>query len=158
MMKGINMLKRLEQFVRRMLFIYFLITVFTLCGLARLSIKGYIEVAGIYAGIIVGLVGGIFELINLGRSARKHEFTIVARHPKMTLVVSFIIIPIVTVSTVLILLRLKHYFPQINQTNERNICITFLGVALAVYFVISTVGVYWLERRYGEKFYLGRGR
>ena len=154
-MKGINMLKRLEQFVRRMLFIYFLITVFTLCGLARLSIKGYIEVAGIYAGIIVGLVGGIFELINLGRSARKHEFTIVARHPKMTLVVSFIIIPIVTVSTVLILLRLKHYFPQINWGN---IWITFLAVALFVCSLIYMVGVYRLERRYGEKFYLRRGR
>ncbi|RLG24213.1 hypothetical protein DRN85_08025 [Methanosarcinales archaeon] len=114
-----------------------------------------IHVAGIYAGIIVGLVGGIFTLIHLGRRARKHEFTIVARHPKMTLVVFFIIIPIVTVSTVLILLRLKHYFPQINWGN---IWITFLVVALFVCSLIYMVGVHWLERRYGEKFYLRRGR
>ena len=121
-----------------------------------LAIKGdVIHAAGICAGIIVGLAGAIFTLIHLVRRARKHEFTIVARHPKMTLVVFFIIIPIVTISAVLILLRLKHYFPQINWAN---IWITFMVVALAVYSLIYMVGVYRLERRYGEKFYLRRGR
>jgi len=77
----------------------------------------------------------------------------------MTFVVMFfIIIPIITVSAVLILLILKHYFPQINQINWANVWVTFAVVTLAVYSVIDTVGVYWLERRYGEKFYLRRGR
>ena len=120
-----------------------------------LVIKGnMIHVAGIYAGIIVGLVGAIFMLIQLGRRARKHEFTIVSRNPKMArVVIFFIIIPIVTVSAALILLILKYYFAHINWGN---IWITFVVVALVVGPLISTVGVYWLERRYGEKFYLAR--
>ena len=74
----------------------------------------------------------------------------------MTVVVMFfIIIPIVTVFAALILLRLKHYFPQINWAN---IWITFVVVALAVYSLIYMVGVYQLERRYDEKFYLRRRR
>ena len=150
------MLKHLEKFVRRMLFIYFLITVFTLYALAKLIIKSNIAVVGIYPGVIGGVVGGIFDCIYLVRRARKHAFTLVPRHPKMTLVVMFfIIVPIVTVSTAPIILRLKHCFPQIDGAN---VWVTFMLVAIAVYFVISTVGMYWLERRYGEKFYLGKGR
>ena len=140
----------------RLILSNFLVTAFSFYCLV-LCIKGnVIHVAGIYTGIIVGLAGGIFTLINLGRRARKHEFTIVARNPKMTVVVMFfIIIPIVTVFAALILLRLKHYFPQINWAN---IWITFVVVALAVYSLIYMVGVYQLERRYDEKFYLRRRR
>ena len=67
-MEGINM---------RLILSNFLVTAFSFYCLV-LCIKGnVIHVAGIYTGIIVGLAGGIFTLINLGRRARKHEFTIV---------------------------------------------------------------------------------
>jgi hypothetical protein len=145
--KGIKMRLLLSNFLATAFSFYFLL----------LAIKGdVIHVAGICAGIIVGFLGAIFTLVHLERRARKQKFTIVARNPKMrVLVMFFIIIPIVTVFAVLILLRLKHNFPQINWAN---IWITFLVVALAVYSLIYMVGLYRLERRYGKKFYLVRGR
>ncbi len=113
-----------------------------------------IHVAGICAGVIVGLAVAVFTLIHLGRRARKHEFTIVTKKPMMrVLVMLLIIFPLVTGFAVLILLILKRYFPQINWGY---IWITFVVVALAVYSLIYTVGLLLLERRYGKNFYLRR--
>lgn len=143
--KGIKMRLLLSHFLAIAVSFYFLI----------LCIKvNVIHVAGICAGIIVGLAVAVFTLIHLGRRARKHEFTIVTKNPMIAiLVMFFIIIPIVTVFVALILLILKRYFPQINWGY---IWITFVVVALAVYSLIYTAGLFLLERRYGKNFYLRR--
>lgn len=143
--KGINMRLLLSHFLA-IAFSFYLLILCIKCNV--------IHVAGICAGIIVGLAVAIFTLIHLGRRARKHEFTIVTKNPMIAVsVMFFIIFPLVTVFAVLILLILKRYFPQINWAN---IWITFVVVALAVYSLIYTAGLYLLERRYGKNFYLRR--
>ena len=137
----------------RLLLSHFLVIAFSF-HLLILYIKGnVVHVAGICAGIIVGLAVAVSTLIHLGRRARNHEFTIVTKKPMIAiLVMFFIIFPLFTVS-VSILLILKRYFPQINWGY---IWITFVVVALAVYSLIYTVGLFLLERRYGKNFYLRR--
>ncbi len=142
--KGIKMRLLLSHFLVIAISFYFLI----LCIKCNL-----IHVAGICAGIIVGLAVAIFTLIHLGRRARNHEFTIVTKKPMIAILVMFFIIFLFTVFSALILLTLKRYFPQINWGY---IWITFVVVALAVYSLIYTVGLFLLERRYGKNFYLRR--
>lgn len=137
----------------RLLIVYFVVAIFSLWSLVGRYIDGKTAVLGVYAGVIIGLFVGIFNVLAHGRSAQKDVFTIKPRKG-VNAVIEYFFAPLVgTVFLVLILLVLNPYF---GQHEWPDLWITFVMAAFLVCFSISGLGVVRLERRYRKKFYYSR--
>lgn len=111
-----------------------------------------VELWGVYLGVTVGTLGGVAIYMIWWNSARKGRF-ILSRHVGMfrfriwhfgfVFAVGFVIR--------LILIGLFERYPKINIPN---LIITSLIFGFVSFFAIGVLGIYWLQRRYGKRFYL----
>jgi len=137
--------------------------------LALLSILAFVSVCQEYIkgklniqntpGIIIGASCGlVLALIVLRRSfglAKKGVFVdTMSKHGR-----NIMLVMLGSALTLLFvfMLVITHYFPNIASSMMNNIfSITALVFFLFVYSAIGALGIYLLERRYGQKYYFGK--
>lgn len=136
----------------RFLKMLFVFSLMALVGILQRYLKGNLDVYGAVAGTVCGLM---FSLIGLRRDfnlAKRGVFV-----DKMSRlerrIMFFIIFPIAIVFGALMPFVQKKWFPEFNILNAH---VTFLLFFAFVSGVIATLGICFLERRYGEKFYIAK--
>ncbi len=111
-----------------------------------------LEPFGVYGGIPAGVVMGIWYLAIWFRYVTKGKFVVQCESPGKFWVQFLVIVIILGSVLSALLIHITNRFPGVQALGLLG---TFLLVGLTVFIVIATLGVYWLEHRYGKKLYVG---
>ena len=127
--------------------------VMTLILLINQHLTGDIHILGAYVGIAAGVLLSIPYLLHLSCLAKKGIFFIKSKSGLKVGVVFFAIVVSLGILGGLVVARLAPYCPYITQGSFVR---TVFTACFATFSLIAAVGIYWLERCYGEKFYLSK--
>jgi hypothetical protein len=134
------------------------LTVYTFLGLLILFVyycmSGNVHFGGALIGILIGVLMSGFYLLSLWRSARKKRFLIRAYMGggKLLKVVFIACIPIGLIGGYLYG-ALKDIYPEI-RTEDAVVAGMMFG--MVTFSGIDLVGIYWLQRCYGYRFYIAK--
>jgi len=115
-------------------------------------VSGNIESLGIWVGTTTGILGGAIIVTIWRHYAKKDRFVLGGNenqfrfriwHFGLFFVLGAIIGPILG--------KLYERYPEINILN---VILTFLVFGFVSFFAIGVLGIYWLQRQYGKRFYL----
>lgn len=136
----------------RLIIMLFLLWLFSSIGLGKAVLENQVNLAGAFCGVISGILAGIIGLIRSKRLASKGIF--IDKMTKKELVYLFLVIlPLfILLGTMFVFLR-KKYFPNLDLTSAINSALLLFCFTL---FFVGVLGICFLERRYGKKFYIGK--
>lgn len=110
-----------------------------------------LNIPGAMSGISCGIIVSIIELRRCFRLAKKGVF-VSAISKRSRKILFLLIFPLAIILGVLFLYSLKIFFPGLNIYGACTTGLLFFGLSSG----IGAIGIYALERHYGNKFYIGR--
>jgi hypothetical protein len=132
-----------------------ILSILPFVDICKQYVKGNMNISGVIAGTCFGLVLALIALRRSFGLAKKGVFVdTMSKHGRNIMLV--MLGSALTLLFVFVLV-ITHYFPNTASLMMNNIFnITALGFFLFVYSVTGALGIYFLERRYGQKYYFGK--
>jgi hypothetical protein len=121
----------------------------TFVDICREYFRGNINVLGAIVGTCFGLILALTFLKRSFSRAKKDIFVeTMSKHGRNIMLGTVFVLPFIFV------IMVKYYFPGINLSIAFNA--TSLVFFLFVYTATGALGIYFLECRYGQKYYFGK--
>lgn len=117
-----------------------------------LARRGKIVLSGVIIGGVLGILFSIADLVHLNNKARKNEFTLEGSKGNfLLLIICFMLLGLFFLLTIFKIVG--KYFPGLDPVDTG---ITIPFSAFALFFSMSTAGIYRVERKYNNQFRLPR--